>query len=565
MGKRVVLLAAALVLIALALRYGLGGAGPPAPDPGGGGHAVPATSTGAGDAAPQPRGDRTPGAPAEAALRLFFRNAENGAPLADVEVRQQGGTEVLARSDSAGHALVAGRQLQELAFRAAGHLETCVSMLDPGFAAATRAAAGTSVEVRLWPDRYTLPFRMRFEDPGAQPARAVEFRIVSLDEPPPQGGVPRERAMLRGALPAGLRDAWERHVRLITAPGASADPHHLGAASDATLFRAGGEVVVRFSQTGRYRVVARDERGALGRAEFFVPLNQESPLLLRLQAPLVLAGRIVRAADGEPVAEAQVAVADGPFGASETRAGADGTFALDGLDAAPVRVRVEHPRFVSRVLENVRPGQEPVEIRLTARPRVRLAGVVRLRPGLTPVADARVAVSLHEDDTTPVETRTDAHGRFAAELPGGEVRVRILATGCMPYFESVDTAGAPSAYDLLPADPEARVRAGLVALASGRVLGPDGSPRAGVPVRVLAEGPVQVPGGIAGRRILEGGTVAANQVALSGADGSFLVEHPAEGPVRVVAVDGSNQPEDGVAIVATLGRTHRDLVLRTRR
>jgi hypothetical protein len=191
-----------------------------------------------------------------------------------------------------------------------------------------------------------------------------------------------------------------------------------------------------------------------------------------------------------------------------------------------------------------------------------VAGTVRRRPDLRPLQGARV--TLREHGGADAAGATAADGTFALTTVLERPELRIEADGFTPYVELVEPGGAVVFYDLLPGELDARVRAGLSARLSGIVRGPDDEPRPGAVVQLIAERPLQweLP---AGRRILEGGLLQPSPTTVADESGRFVLECAAPGRVRLVAVDGSGVPVDGLTLGVRLGADHADLVLATSR
>ncbi len=176
-------------------------------------------------------------------------------------------------------------------------------------------------------------------------------------------------------------------------------------------------------------------------------------------APLALSGRVVDSR-GEPIAGARVTLlGEQPFGrfevhqdgitwydertieqflrdpgAAPTTSGADGRFAIEGLQARAYRIDVVADRIpAARVTAPIDAGGPEVEIVLaTDGPRVDLAGRVVDRRGAG-VASAHVVVSValdgYEDLVGGPSTTSDAEGRFAlGHVLGRPMRIEVLGS-----------------------------------------------------------------------------------------------------------------------------------------
>ena len=120
--------------------------------------------------------------------------------------------------------------------------------------------------------------------------------------------------------------------------------------------------------------------------------------------------------------------------------------------------------------------------------------------------------------------------------------------------------GAPFAdYDLWPGTPAARLEKGLSSMLQGAVVDAEGRPVANAIVRWH---PVQqnAPGGIPGRRVLEGGTLELPLVTTTGADGGFALETSCFGPGKLTLA-GAETAAGRIDVSATAGQTINGLRL----
>lgn len=145
---------------------------------------------------------------------------------------------------------------------------------------------------------------------------------------------------------------------------------------------------------------------------------------------------VVRRSDGVPAARAVLlfrplldADFPPPLPGLRLEADAEGAFAAAGFADVRYSVEVYAPGCETRVVDDVRPGQGPID--LTLEPGYAVAGFVLDTAGL-PVPGACVrAVGLPDENGRPVLTaEADAQGRFrVAGLGGTHARIRITAEG----------------------------------------------------------------------------------------------------------------------------------------
>lgn len=523
---------------------------PPREAPGGEAGASGARATRSESSQARARVDENAKAPSRTRFRVVDRNT--AAPLFGVNLRATESGEVLATTDEQGMAAVTGRPPSRIVFEAPGYLR---ALVERTVAEPRRAAA---IVVRLWRDRFTVPFAVRFVSSSGAPPRAVRMRLECLEEPPPSGGsVPRVRD-LGLAVDHDLREAWRRHALLCSLPGSFGELYHLGLDDAQRIYEVGSSALVRLVATGAYLLEARSSDDEVARVTLRVGPGGGEPFVVHLRPGAVLRG-VVRDPRGAGVAGAHVSLDPPGIGASHTQTGPDGKFALGPLTGAPVVVHVDHAGYEPARMGPRRPGGGPLVVVLRPRAAVVVRGVVRARPRLRPVAGARV--QLRSEGRVLASARTGPDGRFelrgAAEAP----ELVVEAQGFMRYVEALEGEDLPATFDLLPASPQARVEEGMTGLVSGVVVGPDGRPREGVAVLVV---PQRDPGlhGIAGRRILEGGVLMLPHRAISGPRGEFRIECLAAGPARAVAADGVSRVEDGAFVQVTPGVRREGVVVR---
>jgi hypothetical protein len=393
-------------------------------------------------------------------------------------------------------------------------------------------------------------------------ASGVRFRLQPLDVPPPSGGtVPRNHMSPDAPIEPQLAEAWRQHAMVTALPAFQKLPHHFGVDSAQTVFECDGAIALRCVATGPYLLEARTA-AEVARLQVFVPAYQERPLVVRLEPARVLRGMVVDAERGTPVEAVEVAVRDGGLGPAPATSDAGGAFQLGPLSRAPVTVHARKTGYAEAEVGPVSAGDEPVRVLLRPHARREIHGRVRTRLGGRPLPGASVAArGGGAVDGTAV---TGADGTFTLMTALEDPEVVVRADGHVEWVEVIAPGGPAVDFDLIPARPDARVAAGLSALLSGRVLGPDGKPAAGVPIALHCEQPPQLTG-IAGRRILSGALVPGEPMRVADADGRFVLECTQPGPARLVVVDGVSPPEQARVVQVQLGTHLRDLELRASR
>ena len=208
-----------------------------------------------------------------------------------------------------------------------------------------------------------------------------------------------------------------------------------------------------------------------------------------------VAGRVVAAADGSPIAAAPISVSphrgfggawnDGSWPPAfppvqdqtiESVSGADGSFAIESLIPGVYSIGTAVPGWAPEWRETTIPAAESVTLSLRV---VREVGVVVLGPDERPAAGARVEITLEDDDSwrhdRTRQTGADGACRFTGITPG---RWRVFATR---------NGLAPVASDWTPETTTKvvlRMARGLEI--TGRVVDADGAPVPKLEVRCAA-------------------------------------------------------------------------------
>jgi protocatechuate 3,4-dioxygenase beta subunit len=313
--------------------------------------------------------------------------------------------------------------------------------------------------------------------------------------------------------------------------GTAAEPFYL-AKTDAngafkfTTVPAGAELIFRASAPG----FAETDTGAGGpRREHVVGPNAK-PAELTLHPEAILRGRVMSNVPGVVVTDLLVRVVGMDtlhgFNRSE-KPGADGRFEFRTLPAGELKVFIVFPAGVrvAAAGATITPkAGETVETNLEVVEGVEVTGVVRLKGGGPPIADASVvaAGTFNPGGHYLPRVTTDAEGRFRLRLPPGEATVSVWS--CPPGFAhpsnhweqrkvTVPAAGGPvkieEPFELI------RVVEGL----AGRVSDAAGKPMPHVKVSALQHSSVC-------------GNFAAEPVSTSH-DGQFTLPYSPNGPLEV--------------------------------
>lgn len=242
-----------------------------------------------------------------------------------------------------------------------------------------------------------------------------------------------------------------------------------------------------------------------------------------------ITGRVLRAADGAPVAGAEIALLDGANAAAGTATtGADGGFAFENLPAGGYTVQCAaggyQPASQSCAVANGAATEVLFELALVPPPLNTLAG--RVVGALDGAPIAGVSVTLLDGTGTAAGTATtDENGQYTFEgLPDGDYSLRYEADGYEPTTQTCSVNGG-GVFQLVtalvvPSDPSpGTARAQVIDAVTG-------NPVAGASVRVFPGILHRVPA--SGAPVYEGDCDADGYftVALPGGTYTAFASHP---------------------------------------
>lgn len=495
-------------------------------------------------------------APVEKRLRFLFLDGANGRPIPGARIYRVRDGEVLATSDSDGFADVVGGRLNALVFGADGYLaEHYFDRMQEARDLALGSKSRGHIRIVLEPDDLTVPFALRFVKADGSEAGEVKFKITCVDEPKPSGkSVPSARLRSGARIDKALRQAWVRHVVLSTIrkPDFNPELYHFGVHSERSEYSCVGSATIRFVAVGLYRIQAwsADE---FRRQSFEVPVGQTEPIVIQLRKGQFSSGQVLDRETGEPVVGAMISLRRDGAIVTSGDSDVNGRFKLGPVASIVMRLEIEHPAYEGLVVQAERPGSDRV-YQLSPWANHRVHGLVRRRPGLTPVAKAEVR--LVSGNGVVAKVRTDAGGRFDLKSYLLEPTVEIRAAGFLEYAEMLNANGEERSFDLIPGSAAERVRAGLSALIHGTVRDAKGAVAANQPVHIRPQTPWK-PTGMYGRRIFRGGRVPFSQMKITNAQGEYEIEWPRAEPVRLIAVSGKVEDNHGHFMTVVLGRRYQ--------
>ncbi|HZF11130.1 MAG TPA: carboxypeptidase-like regulatory domain-containing protein [Thermoanaerobaculia bacterium] len=212
-----------------------------------------------------------------------------------------------------------------------------------------------------------------------------------------------------------------------------------------------------------------------GRATVSPPPGLAAGVVLPVvpRPPVAVAGRVVRAEGGQPVAGALVWNGEGPTSAP-ARTDAEGRFQLLAAADEPLQLSAAAPGFLPLERQSLPSPTRPALLQL--RPAAHLAGVV-VDPRGGPVAGASLSIALGRTTWS----RPDGRFRLSGLLPRGTYELTVRKTG----FPEATAAGRTAAAGREP--PPLRIVLGEGRRAVGRVVDDAGRPVARVELTLRAE------------------------------------------------------------------------------
>jgi hypothetical protein len=242
---------------------------------------------------------------------------------------------------------------------------------------------------------------------------------------------------------------------------------------------------------GTYRISARrgGEAGALAAPVAVAPGARVRGLTIRMGRAATIAGEVVQARGGEPVAGARVDVSPylqaGDSGRAVTSA--DGRFSVSGLAPGPYDVVVSAEGLSSSLDRGITLANGDVyRLRVELEGTGAVGGMVRDGAGL-PVAGALITYEQDDLDSPPVSVRTGADGRYRLEsIPAGEtVVVARAGEGGVEMRVRVEVVADATAQADFTLEETGRVE--------GRVVSRSGGPLTGeATVRLVRNGRVEM-------------------------------------------------------------------------
>jgi hypothetical protein len=375
---------------------------------------------------------------------------------------------------------------------------------------------------------------------------------------------PRAPSTARSPVPAGdalLQRAWTEHTMLAGMPVCDSVPVQLGSFAENRVHRLADGAEVRFVCPGVFTLEVATPGGLVGSSE----LRIEGPagavvetVRIQLVRGETVSGLVVNAATSAPLAQAELTVQGGePLGLVATTA-ADGAFAIGPLPPGRVTLNVRHGDCEPQAVGPLTAPAGGVRIALQALPQTSLRGRVRSRPELTPLAGATIVWS--PGAGAPVTATSKADGTFVLAATGTTAaKLLVQALGHQSYAELVEPGSPFAEYDLWPGTPSVRLEKHLSSMLQGVVVDAEGRPVVNATVRWQPAQQI-APGGIPGRRVLEGATLELPLVATTGTDGAFALETSRFGPGKLTLV-GAETAAGRIDVEATAGKTINGLRL----
>ena len=405
----------------------------------------------------------------------------------------------------------------------------------------------------------------------ASAASFIEVRTVwPKNAPPPKGrlrirvdrfGAPRvgERSYPTARFGEGsqvspeARRAWQNHT-LLAGSVPLDEGWFLGGYGGVSLPPDGGRI--NFPHRGKFLLRARDDSGNYW-AKAIVQINgpDQAPLVLHFAKGGTLSLQI-KDPHGRPVPGARVALTfprESTGGRYEDLSDKRGRVQLQGIaENQGGHLEVYAPDYKVKKVELPILPKSTQDVLMEPLPSQTVSFIVQEIRSHKALAGVQVLVGnpAHPHQTS----KSDDRGRVKIRLIPGQVRnLTIRKEGYLTYGELLQVSPGsplPRIFELIPSDPEAQRKLGLVALIKGRITNSRGQPLSGASVYLAIEGDgfIRV-NNVLTRKVVRGGVPKSVTQVRSDAKGNFLLVAANGGKARLIWGGEPNQQRDFVVKV----------------
>ncbi|GEM_PF-3116822 len=400
---------------------------------------------------------------------------------------------------------------------------------------------GGRVLVSLFPASASAYVDIRTVWPKGIPQPKGRLRIrVDRYGPPSVGerSYPTARFGEATQVSPEARRAWENHSLLADSVRCD-ESWFLGGYGGVSLPPSGGRIY--FPHRGKFLLRARDDSGKFW-AQVTIQINgrDQAPIVLHFTKGRVLSFFIKDPA-GKPVPSARVLLTfprEVTGGRYEDLSDEKGFVQLQGIaETQGGHLEVFSPDFKVKKFEMPTFPKKNLTIHMEPLPSESVSFLVQEIKSHKPLSEVEVLVGnpAHPNQTS----KSDSSGRVRVKLIRGQVRTFTLRKkGYLTYGELLEVNPGfplPRIFEMVPADPEAQRKLGLVALIKGTILNSRGQPLAGAPVylAVNGEGFIRIPNAVS-RRVIRGAVPKSVVQTQSDSKGNFLLISANTGKARLI-------------------------------
>ncbi len=346
------------------------------------------------------------------------------------------------------------------------------------------------------------------------------------------------------------RRAWENHS-LLAGSVRTDEGWFLGGYGGVSLPPKGGRIY--FPHRGKFLLRARDDSGAYwAKAIVKIDGQDHPPLVLPFAKGGTLSLRI-QDPHGHPIPGARVVLSfprETTGGRYEDISDDKGQVQLQGIaENQGGHLEVFAPDFRVKKVELPVLPRIPQDILMEPLPSEIVSFIVQEVRSHKPIP--RVQVLVGNPAHPHQKAQSDNRGRVSIRLIPGQVRnLTLRKKGYLTYGELLQVSPGippPRIFELIPSDPEAQRKLGLVALIKGQILNNQGKPLAGAPVYLAIEGDgfIRVNNPLT-RRVVRGGVPKSLTQTRSDAKGNFLLVSANGGKARLIWGGEPNQQRNFV-------------------
>jgi hypothetical protein len=476
------------------------------------------------------------GKPDHQPFQLCLKDAVTGVFLEGAEVLDHRTQKVLGYTDKEGCLSLKGLDPGVLILHCPGYFLSLVPEK-----ARKMGREGRNVLVSLFRDSNSVPIVVRTKWPKNTPPPKGRLRI-RIDRFGPSGvgerSFPTARFGQGSQVSPEARNAWEQHV-LLVGSALLDEGWFLGGYGGISLPPKGGRI--NFPHRGKFLLRARDDSGEYwSKATIKISGNDQDPLILDFTKGRTLSLFILNPRR-DPVPGARVVLTfprETTGGRYEGLSDEKGFVQLQGIaEVQGGRLEVLAPDFKVKKVELPVLSKTTKSILMDPLPSETVSFIVQEIQSHKPLAGVEILVGNPAHPTQRVFS--DSRGRVSIKLIPGQIRnLTFHKKAYLTYGELLEIlpgSPPPRIFEMVPEEPEAQRKLGLVALIKGTIVNRRGKPLKGASVFLAVEGDgfTRVQGALS-RRVVRGAIPKSITRSTSDAQGKFLLVATNGGKARLI-------------------------------